>query len=281
MRYRFEDAIEELKDDGTSVEVRFRSGIQDRYDVVIGADGLHSNTRRLVFGPENEYSHYLGFAFNIFSMPNDLGLSQEAVVYAEPGRIAGLFAVRGCPDLFAFLTFASETPPFDANADRKEQIERTAALFAHGGWRVPSMVEAMRHANDLYFDTVSQIRMHGWSKGRVVLAGDAAYAPSFRSGQGTSMALVGAYVLAGELATHVDPVEAFAAYDRIVRPYMEANQALATRDAANIIFPLTRQELDARNRMLASIESDPSPAKAYRDAEAEAAHNALKLFDYN
>jgi 2-polyprenyl-6-methoxyphenol hydroxylase-like FAD-dependent oxidoreductase len=280
VQYRFDDTIEALEDDGTSVEVRFRSGIQDRYDVVIGADGLHSNTRRLVFGPEDKYSHYLGFAFNIFTMPNDLGLSQEAVLYAEPGRIAGAFAVRGCPDLFAFLIFAAETPPFGAHADRMEQIERTAALFARGGWRVPSMVEAMRHADDLYFDTVSQIRMAGWSKGRVALVGDAAYAPSFRAGQGTSMALVGAYVLAGELAAHDDPMEAFAAYERIVRPYIDANQALATRDAANIIFPRTREELDARNQMLASMKSDPSAARTYRDAEAEAAHNALELCDY-
>ncbi|MBB2962618.1 FAD-dependent monooxygenase [Methylobacterium sp. R2-1] len=279
--YRFEDTIEAINGDENGVHVRFRSGIHDRYDVVIGADGLHSNTRRLVFGSEETYSHYLGFAFNIFSVPNNLGLSQEAVLYAEPGRIAGVFAIRDCPDLFAFLIFAAERPPFSAHADRAEQIERTAALFEHGGWQVPRLVEAMRHADDLYFDTVSQIRMPSWSKGRVALVGDAACAPSFRAGQGTSMALVGAYVLAGELATHDNPEEAFAAYERIVRPYMEANQALAVRDAANIIFPRTQQDLDARNQMLASIRSDQSGTTTYRDTEAEAAHNALELCDYD
>lgn len=281
VRYRFGDSIDAIRDDGQEVNVRFKSGAQERYDIVIGADGLHSNTRRLVFGPEAAYNRYLGFAFNIFSMPNDLGLSREAVVFAEPGRIAGVFAVRDYPDLFAFLIFAAETPPFGAYADKAEQIERTAALFAAGGWQVPRMVEAMRNADDLYFDTVSQIRMPCWSKGRVALVGDAACAPSFRAGQGSSMAMVGAYVLAGELATHDAPSEAFAAYERTVRPYMEANQALATKDTANLIFPRTQQELDARNQMLASIRADQSGATKYHDADAEAAHSALELPTYD
>ncbi|MFT4119189.1 FAD-dependent monooxygenase [Bradyrhizobium sp.] len=277
IRYRFGDSIEAIKDDGEEVHVRFKSGAQERYDIVIGADGLHSNTRRLVFGPETTYNHYLGFAFNLFSMPNDLGLSREAVIYAEPGRIAGFLAVRDYPDLFAFLIFAADTPPFGQHAEKAEQIERTAALFADGGWQVPRMVEAMRHADDLFFDTVSQIRMPVWSKGRIVLVGDAACAPSFRAGQGSSMAMVGAYVLAGELARHDNHTEAFAAYERTVRPYMEANQALATRDTASILFPRSQQELDARDKMLASLRSDQSGATKYRDADAEAAHNALKL----
>lgn len=279
VRYHFADSIESMKDDGDGVDIRFKSGVHERYDVVIGTDGLHSNTRRLAFGPEDAFNHYLGFTFNVFSMTNDLALSQEAVLYSEPGRIAGVYAVRDHPDLFAFLIFAADTPPFGAHADRAEQIERTAAVFAEGGWQVPRMVEAMRHADDLYFDTVSQIRMPGWSKGRVALVGDAAYAPSFRAGQGTSMALVGAYVLAGELATHDDPAGAFAAYERIVRPYIEANQALAINDAANFVFPRTRQDLDARNRMLASIRPDQPGGIVFRDAEA--AHDALKLRDYS
>lgn len=278
--YRFGDSIATIEDDGDGVDVRFGSGLRERYDIVIGADGLHSNVRRLVFGPEEPYSHYLGFAFNIFSMPNDLGLSQEAILHAEPGRIAGAFAVRGHPDLFAFLVFASDTPPFGAHADKAEEIERTAAVFAQSGWQVPRMVEAMRRADDLWFDTVSQIRMPCWSKGRVALVGDAACAPSFRAGQGSSMALVGAYVLAGELARHDDPAKAFAASERIARPYMEANQALAMQDTANIIFPRTQQDLDARDRMLASLRADRSGTTKYRDADAEAAHNALKLPTY-
>jgi 2-polyprenyl-6-methoxyphenol hydroxylase-like FAD-dependent oxidoreductase len=85
-RYRFNDSIEALRDDGAGVDVRFKSGAEQRFDIVIGADGMHSNKRALVFGPEAPFIRYLGFCFNLFSMPNNAGLSHEAVVYAEPGR---------------------------------------------------------------------------------------------------------------------------------------------------------------------------------------------------
>lgn len=279
VRYRFDDAIEALKDDGAGVDVLFKSGEHQRYDIVIGADGLHSRTRRLAFGPEKPFSRYLGYTFNLFSMPNDLGLSHGAVVYAEPGRAAGVYAVRDNPDLFAFLIFASKTPPFGAHPEKAEQIKRTAAVFTDGGWEVPRLVEALRHADDLFFDTVSQIRMPIWSKGRIVLVGDAAYAPSFRSGQGTSLALVGAYVLAGELATHNNPVDAFTAYERIARPFVEANQSLAIKETANFLLPRTQAELDARNRMLASLKSgggSDGPSRNARDI-----HSALTLPKYD
>ncbi len=217
--------------------MHLRSGERQRYDVVIGADGLHSNTRRLVFGPEDPFNRYLGYTFNLFSMPNDRGLSHGAIVYAEAGRAAVVLAVRDNPQLFVGLIFATEMPPFAAHPDKAEQIRRTAAAFADGGWEVPRLLDAMRHADDLFFDTVSQIHMPCWSKGRVALTGDAAFAPSFRSGQGTSLALVGAYVLAGELASQDDPALAFASYERLVRPFVEANQALATREAGSFFLP--------------------------------------------
>jgi 2-polyprenyl-6-methoxyphenol hydroxylase-like FAD-dependent oxidoreductase len=278
VRYRFEDSVETLEDDGAGVDVRFKGGERQRYDVVIGADGLHSHTRRLVFGPEEPFNRYLGYTFNLFSMPNDRGLSHGAIVYAEAGRAAGVLAVRNDPDLFAMLIFATETPPFGARPETAEQIRRTAAAFADGGWEVPRLLEAMRRADDLFFDTVSQIRMPCWSKGRVALTGDAAFAPSFRSGQGTSLALVGAYVLAGELATHDDPVHAFGSYERVMRPFVEANQALATREAGSFFLPRTQEQLEARNRMLASLQN--SHAAEALSGHAREVHSSLRLPDY-
>jgi len=278
VRYRFQDSVEALHDDGAGVDVQFRDGERRRYDVVIGADGIHSNTRRLVFGPEAPFIRDLGAAFNLFSLPNDLGLSHGAVVYAEPGRTAVVMAVRDSPQLFAMLTFVTETAPLAAPLDKVAQIERTAAVFAGGGWEVPRLVAAMKRADDLYFDSVSQIRMPRWSQGRVALVGDAAFAPSFRSGQGTSLALVGAYVLAGELSVHQDPADAFAAYERTHRPYVEANQALAIKDDVDLLLPRTPEELDARNRMLAAFQS--APAGGGLDDKAQAAHSALALADY-
>jgi 2-polyprenyl-6-methoxyphenol hydroxylase-like FAD-dependent oxidoreductase len=280
VRYRFEDSIRTLRDDGAGVDVQFKGGERQRYDVVIGADGIHSTTRRLAFGPEEPFNHYLGSTFNLFSLPNDLGLSHGAVVYAEPGRTAVVMAVRDSSELFAMLTFATEAPPFGGHPDKAEQIQRTAAVFADGGWVVPRLLEALSTADDLYFDTVSQIRMPSWSKGRIALVGDAAFAPSFRSGQGTSLALVGAYVLAGELASHDDPADAFAAYECILRPFVEANQALAIKaEGEDLLLPRTPEALEARNRMLAAF----TPGRSADDlsGKARAVHSALTLPDYD
>jgi 2-polyprenyl-6-methoxyphenol hydroxylase-like FAD-dependent oxidoreductase len=278
VRYRFNDSIDALHDDGAGVNVRFRSGTEQRFDIVIGADGMHSNTRALVFGPEAPFNRYLGFCFNLFSVPNDAGLSHEAVIYAEPGRVAGMYAVGDSRTLLAFLNFATDEPPFHSNTDVDEQRQRTAEIFSRGGWISRRLVEAMQRADDLFFDTVSQIHMPRWSSGRVALVGDAAHAPSFLSGQGSSLALVGAYVLAGELAAHANPVDAFASYERMARPFMESNQALASRKGGTLLMPRTQEELDARNAMLAAMQTS-GKTPSYSE-HARQVHNSLRLPDY-
>ncbi len=278
IHYRFDDSIETLEDDGTGVNVRFRSGVQQRFDIVIGADGMHSNTRALIFGPEAPFNRYLGFCFNLFSLPNHAGLSHEAVIYAEPGRVAGVYAVGESHTLQAFLNFASDEPPFNLHADVDTQRQRTAEIFSDGGPISRRLVEAMQSAEDIFFDTVSQIRMPRWSLGRVTLVGDAAYAPSFLSGQGSSLALVGAYLLAGELAMHADPTDAFASYERIARPFVEANQALALRKGGSLLMPRTQEELDTRNATLAAMQaSGEAPSHGGHSRQV---HNSLALPDY-
>jgi len=278
VRYRFEDSMESLDDDGTGVGVGFKSGERGRYDVVVGADGMHSNTRGLIFGPEEPFHRDLGYTFNIFTTPNDLRLSHGAMIYSEPGRTAVALAVRENPELFIMLAFATEKPNSGTRLGAEEQIERTARAFANGAWVVPRLVEALRRADDLYFDTVSQIRMPQWSKGRVALVGDSAFAPSFLSGQGTSLAIVGAYVLAGELASHEDPEDGFAAYERIARPFVEANQDLPFKEGGLSLIPRTQEALDARNRMLALL-ANGDVSKSQNDYVREV-HNSLRLLDY-
>jgi 2-polyprenyl-6-methoxyphenol hydroxylase-like FAD-dependent oxidoreductase len=277
-RYRFNDSIDALVDDGTGVDVRFKSGERGRYDAILAADGVHSHTRELAFGPEAPFRRYLGYWFNIFSMPNDFGVSHGAKFYSVPGRTAGVLAVRDSKEVFAALMFTEDAPPSDEPRDAAEQYRRTGAAFSAGGWEVPRLLEAMKSAKDLYFDSVSQIRMPRWSAGRVALVGDAAYAPSFLSGQGTSMALVGAYVLAGELASHDDPAAAFAAYERITRPFMEANQGLATRDTGSLLLPRTQAAIDARNELLAKLAAGGKVGE--RADTAREVHNALQLPAY-
>ncbi|NYF80189.1 2-polyprenyl-6-methoxyphenol hydroxylase-like FAD-dependent oxidoreductase [Granulicella arctica] len=232
----------------------------------------------MAFGPEEPFRLDLGFTFNFFSMPNDLGLSHSAIIYSEPGRTAVAMAVRESPQLFVMLAFATDKPSSGTRLSMEEQIERTAHLFSKGGWEVPRLVEAMRHADDLYFDTVSQIRMPHWSKGRVALVGDSAFAPSFLSGQGTSIAIVAAYVLAGELASHEDPADAFAAYERMVRPFVEANQDLPFREGGTSIILRTQEEVDARNRIFTSLAHGNIPRE--QDDSIRKVHNSLRLPDY-
>jgi 2-polyprenyl-6-methoxyphenol hydroxylase-like FAD-dependent oxidoreductase len=280
VEYRFEDSITALDQDADGVHVTFRNGPPRTVDLVVGADGLHSGVRGLAFGPESDFRHDLGFVFAGFSMDDHWGLDREFLGHNAPGRMAGCYAVRGRAGLVGMLAFA--TPPEFAfePGDDAQQRDLLASAFAGGGWEVPRLVAAMRTAEDLFFDTVSQIRMPRWSTGRVALVGDAAYAPALLSGQGTSLALVGAYVLAGELATAGgDPTVAFPAYERALRPFVERNQELA-RTGGAVLIPRTRASLWLRNRVLAALPH-LGPAKRLLSGRIDEAARSFPLPDYS
>lgn len=279
VEFLFGDSIATLDDDGDAVHVVFDGGTRRTFDLVVGADGLHSLTRRLVLGPEEPFHHYLGHVFAGFTLPNEFGLAHEAAIWNEPGRSAVLYALEPSDRVHGFLTFTRDTPPFDAFRDPLAQRDLVAGHFPEQVWHVPRLVEAMREADDLFCDIVSQIRLRTWSHGRVVLAGDAAHATSFLSGQGSSVALVGSYVLAGELATHAHHSDAFAAYERRVRPFAERNQALAT-GGGTVVTPTTREALDARNALLRDPQAMSRAMATENAEEGRAAHSALRLPDY-
>ncbi|GHH94624.1 FAD-dependent monooxygenase [Streptomyces capillispiralis] len=273
VEFVFDDSIRTLTEHEHGVDVTFRSGVQRGFDLVLGADGLHSHTRRLVFGPERLFHRYLGYCFTLFTMPNTFGLSHEALIWNTPGRAAALYAVGDGAELHAFLNFAHPEPPYEVLRDPEAQCDLVASTFAHDGWEIPAMVTAMHHAGDPFFDTVSQVHMPRWSHGRVALVGDAAYAPSFLTGQGSSLALVGAYMLAGSLATHRDHTAAFAAYERDIRGFVELNQSqVGAGDAA--LFPTTAEALEKRNNRLRGLTT--LPPKTGRPA-----HTALTLPDHD
>jgi 2-polyprenyl-6-methoxyphenol hydroxylase-like FAD-dependent oxidoreductase len=267
LRYRFAESISALHDDGTGVDVLFSSGARERFDLVIGADGIHSNTRQLVFGPETQFSRYLGFCFAGFTLENGFGLANEGVIWATVGRAAMLFAVGGGPRVHAlFIVALAENPALAVGGTDEQTRAFIARQFANDGWELPSMLRGLHAADDLFYDEIAQIRMPAWSQGRIALVGDAAYAPSFLTGQGTSLALVGAYVLAESLAAHADHRDAFAGYEARCRPFVEANQALADL-GADALFPTTREALERRQYMLASFDGGKllgeSPREAY------------------
>jgi 2-polyprenyl-6-methoxyphenol hydroxylase-like FAD-dependent oxidoreductase len=245
VEYVFADSITSLDERPDGVHVTFRRSAPRTFDLVVGADGLHSNVRRLVFGPEAGFRHDLGFTYAGFSVPNTYGLRREVVLCNTPGRLASLYAVRDQPELTALLAYAGPPPVADHHdvEGRRAEVQRALAGM---GWRVPELLRLLRTADDLYVDTVSQIRMPAWTRGRVALVGDAAYAPSFLTGQGTGLAVVGGYVLAASLAADADPAPAFAAYERELRGFVERNQSLIDSGAGTVL-PSTRRELITRN----------------------------------
>ncbi|WP_283806080.1 FAD-dependent monooxygenase [Bradyrhizobium sp. LTSP849] len=195
-----------------------------------------------------------------------------------PGRNAVVYATDENSLAYAFLVFKYPTSPFRKSLTDADKRSLSARMFKGvDGWIVPQMVEAMCKAEDLFFDSVSQIHMPVWSKGRVVLAGDAAHATSFMSGQGSSMALVGAYVLAGEIATNADYSSAFEAYEKLVRPFVEMNQALVD-EGKRIMIPDTQEEIDVRNEMLRKMAAEGS--KVLEKDSSRQIHSALTLPDY-
>jgi 2-polyprenyl-6-methoxyphenol hydroxylase-like FAD-dependent oxidoreductase len=271
VEFLFNDSIDTLDQSGPGVDVTFRGGGRRTFDMVFGADGLHSRTREFLFGPEEQFHRYLGYSFAGFTMRNTFGLSHEAVLWNTPGRAAVLYAVGDNADVHAFLNFAHPEPPYEAFRKPEAQRNLVTAVFADAGWEVPGMLAAMRDADDLFFDGVSQIRMPRWSSGKVALVGDAAYAPSFLTGQGSSLALVGAYMLAGSLADR-DHAAGFAAYEHNTRQFVTVNQELVGEgDAA--LFPTTAQALELRNDMLRNLSAMPA-------AEGRPAHSALTLPEF-
>ncbi|OIN82664.1 FAD-binding protein [Mycobacterium malmoense] len=228
--YLFGDSITALRDDGDSVEVTFERSAARRFDLVIGADGLHSNVRRLVFGPEAQFIERLGTYAAIFTVPNFLDLDYWQVWHYGDSTMAGVYSARNNTEARAMVGFMETDLRIDYR-DTEAQFAELERRMADDGWVRPQLRQYMRTAPDFYFDEMSQIKMDRWSKGRVALVGDAAYCCSPLSGQGTSVALLGAYILAGELASAsqdgaVDYELGFANYHSEFRDYVKRNQWL-------------------------------------------------------
>ncbi|WP_077797092.1 FAD-dependent monooxygenase [Streptomyces sp. JHA26] len=270
VEFVFDDSVDTLDRSGRGVDVTFRGGGRRTFDMVLGADGTHSRTREMLFGPEKEFHHYLGYCFAVFTLRNTFGLSHETVMWNSPGRAAALYAVDD-DEVHAFLNFARPEPPFEAFPDPSAQRALVDAAFADAGWEVPGLLAALREADDVFFDTVGQIRMPRWSSGRVALVGDAAWAPSFLTGQGTSLALVGAYMLAGSLADR-DHAAGFAAYESSLRDFVTVNQALVGKGGATL-FPTTPRALEERNDRLRALDAMPA-------GKGRPAHSALTLPEF-
>lgn len=252
VNYAFGDSITTLTQTDAGVDVTFNQGRSSRFDVVIGADGIHSNVRRLVFGHESQFVRHLGPYVAIWDLPADLVDPGTGVLYSHPGRTAGVEHVAGESTARAFLTFVHPAPGTVNRHDTEEIVDALHTAFARDRWRTREIIDTALLAEDIYFDTVSQVRMDCWSAGRVALVGDAAYAPAFLSGQGTSIAIVGAYVLAGQLVRNDRAELAFAAFEAGLRDYVAKNQNLALCSNSTVIAR-THGQLLRRNAKLCLV----------------------------
>ncbi|CAA0120138.1 putative protein [Mycolicibacterium vanbaalenii] len=251
---RLGESIAELDDGESGVDVRFSSGTVDRYDLVVGADGMHSAVRRLTFGPERLFLHHLGFYTAMARLPGYHPSDRINPMYSFPGHIVGIMSYN--KKTLAFFMFRSSWIDYDYHDLAIKKRILADAFAGHHEWRVPELVDAAVQDTHLYFDSESQIKMPGWHNGRVALVGDAAYCASTLSGRGTSLALTGAWFLAKALREHPgDLGQAWEQYERDQRPHVIRHQATAA-PGGELLAPATQDEIDTRNRGLAARPAD-------------------------
>ncbi|MEV4130421.1 FAD-dependent monooxygenase [Nocardia sp. NPDC049707] len=268
VEYIFGDRIAELTQDADGVDVVFAGGDRRRFELVIGADGLHSALRAMVFGPHEQFVRHLGHVLAFYSVPNEFGLDKWLIEYQESGRSAGLRPIQDATRAMAMFSFPAadvDVDYRDVAAQKRLLRERMAGL----GWLTPGILAHLDDTPDFYLDQVAQVVMDRWSSGRVGLLGDAAFSSSPMSGQGTGLAVVGAYLLAGELAAAGwDPQAGFAGYEGRMRSFVEANQEIA--------------QLNARSRDVPGPDAEPGPdfTGEWFAELVERAINGIELPDY-
>lgn len=263
----FGDSIRSLDDDGRRVAVEFEHAAAREFDLVIGADGLHSRTRGLAFEPDDVTERSLGIVVAVFDVagyrPRD---ERVAVTHTEVGLQSLRLALRDGATMFCFTFRSDEQVPQDDVPAQQELLRRRLRGV---GWEVPDIVERMPDARTFYMDAVSQIRMPTWSRGRVALVGDAAASPSLLAGQGSALAVVEAYTLAAELhRSGGDHGAAFAAYQRRLGPFVRRKQDAALR--LGVAFaPRNRGELLLRNTLMRAMSlplvADLAMGRSLRD----------------
>ncbi|WP_246101670.1 FAD-dependent monooxygenase [Pedobacter westerhofensis] len=227
--YIFNDSIAMLRQDETGVDVIFERSAPRRFDLVIGADGIRSNVRRIVFGQDEEFIRYLGHYVAIFTMPNYFELDHWEMIFQHKGTPLAVCIVKEKEsEARTYLGFSSIEPLLYDYRDIDAQKLMIAERAANVGGEIAKIKELMLVSTNFYFDSVNQTVMDSWSKGCIALVGDAGYSVSLSLGQSTSVAMVGAYVLAGELAAHKEDLQtAFGHYESELREYILTNQKLA------------------------------------------------------
>lgn len=251
----FGDSVNRMDPMERGVRVTFERGGTREFDLVVGADGLHSRVREVVFGSQTRFEKYLGYKVAAFTVegyrPRD---ELVYVMFTQVGQQVARFSMRDDRTMFLF-TFADQDAAGPNNLPDQKALLRKR--FASSEWECPQILDALDNADDFYFDRVSQIRMDPleglWTRGRVTLVGDAASCVSLLAGQGSGLAIVAAYILAGEIYRAQDNYkEAFARYQGRFGPFVLAKQQAAV-GLAGVFAPKSRSALWLRNRLFSLL----------------------------
>ncbi|MEV5965119.1 FAD-dependent monooxygenase [Kribbella sp. NPDC051952] len=279
VEYLYGDSVDALDQDTSGVQVRFTSGRQRRFDLVVGADGVHSRVRRLAFGPEEQFVQHLGGYTSWFTVETPESLNHWMKIHSAPGgRWVGLRPDHDPQLAKALLSFRSPTISHDRR-DPEAQKALVRQRFEGLGWHTRHILDGLRNADDFYLDSISKVVVPEWSRDRVVLAGDAGYCGSPLAGHGTALSLVGAYVLAGELAAaEGDHVRAFPAYQRRMQAYVEQRMELPP-GGIKMAMPMTALGIRLRDTSTRLMTSRPFAGLLAKMAIGQP--DAIQLPDYS
>lgn len=229
-----------------AVEATFTDGTSAAFDLLIGADGAHSLTRDLVFGPEERFSHFLGYMVACYPLPDRYDIGPHWRMYATPGRLVGVYPSERAGEIITLFLYRQAQPERIASERRLPWLR---AKFAEGEWITPHLLADAPDDGRIFLDAVSQIRAPSWSHGRVALVGDACDCPTLISGQGASLAMGGAYLLARALAETTSYKVAFRHYEQQLRPYVQSQQERSF-GLAKAMAPATRIGILAQRAFL-------------------------------
>lgn len=244
----FDDSITALRETSDQIEATFRNGSRRAFELVFGCDGMRSTVRKLWFGSDAQYIHFLGQYFSITIVDKSLIRPNTAQMFNVPGKGIMLNAYKDKTDIV--LCFVSDQEIAYDYRDEAQQRRIVAEQFAGQGWRTTELLEEVQNSPSFYFDKLCQVKMPSWTKGRVALVGDAGYCASPAAGKGGSLALDGAAAVAAAFQQFPEHVElAFEAYNESFRPEIEEIQAQAVRFGLEGLCPRTEEAIRKRNAL--------------------------------